>query len=69
LHFLNQLRDRKVTTRIGFNKVLKIIDDDKAMNKIIDDDKAMKETADFELNTEIWNNDTPNDDSSTDVLL
>ena len=61
LHFLNQLRDRKVTTRRGFNKVL----------KIIDYDKAMKESADFEFNTssEIWNNDTPNDNSSIDVLV
>ena len=56
LHFLNQLRDRKITTRRGFNKVL----------KIIDYDKAMKESANFEFNTssEIWNN-----DSSTDVLV
>ena len=41
LHFLNQLRDRKITTRRGFNKVL----------KIIDYDKAMKESANFEFNT------------------
>ena len=56
LHFLNQLRDRKVTTRRGFNKVL----------KIIDNNKTMKELEDFKLNTssEIWNN-----DSSTDVLV
>jgi len=62
LHFLNQLRDRKVTTRRGFNKVL----------KIIDYDKAMKESVDFKLNTssEIWNNDFPNnEDYSTDVLV
>jgi hypothetical protein len=51
LHFLNQLRDRKITTRRGFNKVI----------KIIDYDKAMKESADIKLNTEIWDNDTPND--------
>jgi hypothetical protein len=56
LHFLNQLRDRKVTTRRGFNKIL----------KIFDVDKAMKESADFKLNTtsDIWDN-----DSSTDVLV
>ena len=59
LHFLNQLRDRKVTTRRGFNKVL----------KIVDDDRAMKESEDFKLNTAIWDNDTPNNDSSTDVLV
>ena len=59
LHFLNQLRDRKITTRRGFNKVL----------KIIDYDKAMKESVDIKLNTEIWDNDTPNDDSSIDVLV
>jgi hypothetical protein len=59
LHFLNQLRVRKVTTRIGFNKVI----------KIIDDDKTMKESADYKLNTEIWGDDTPNDDSSIDVLV
>jgi len=58
LYFLNQLRERKVTTRRGFNKILKIIDD-----------KAMKESADFKLITDIWDNDTPNNDSSTDVLL
>ena len=46
LHFLNQLQDRKITTRRGFNKIL----------KIIDNNKAMKESADFKLNTssEIW---------------
>jgi hypothetical protein len=56
LHFLNQLRDGKVTTRRGFNKVL----------KIIDNNNAMEELADFNINTspEIWNN-----DSSTDVLV
>ena len=56
LHFLNELRDRKITTRRGFNKVI----------KIIDYDKAMKESANFEFNTssEIWSN-----DSSTDVLV
>lgn len=56
LHFLNQLRDRKVTTRIGFNKVL----------KIIDNNNLMKESTDFKLNTtsEIWDN-----DASTDVLV
>ena len=59
LHFLNQLRERKITTRRDFNKVL----------KIIDYDKAMKESADFKLNTEIWGNHTPNDDSSIDVLV
>jgi len=62
LHFLNELRDRRITTRVGFKKVL----------KMIDYDKAMKESADFKLNTssEIWNNDTPNnEDSSTDVLV
>ena len=61
LHFLNQLRDRKITTRRGFNKVL----------KIIDYDKAMKESANFKLNitSEIWDNDTPNNDSSTGVLV
>jgi hypothetical protein len=59
LHFLNQLRERKITRRRGFNKIL----------KIIDENKAMKESADFELNTEIWDNDTPNDDSSIDVLV
>jgi hypothetical protein len=59
LHFLNQLRERKVTTRRGFKKVL----------KIFDSNKTMKELEDFKLNTEIWSNDTPNDDSSTDVLV
>ena len=61
LHFLNHLRDRKITTRRGFNKVI----------KIIDNNQTMKELADFKLNTtsEIWDNDTPNDDSSTDVLI
>ena len=56
LHFLNQLRERKVTTRRGFNKVL----------KIIDDDKAMKELAEIRTNTspEVWE-----EDSSTDVLV
>jgi hypothetical protein len=56
LHFLNQLRDRKITTRRGFNKVL----------KMIDDNKAMEELANFEFNTssEIWSN-----DSSTDALV
>jgi hypothetical protein len=29
----------------------------------------MKESADIKLNTEIWDNDTPNDDSSIDVLV
>jgi hypothetical protein len=59
LHFLNQLRERKITTRRGFNKVI----------KIFDSNKTMKELEDFRLNTEIWDNDTPNDDSSTDVLV
>ena len=56
LHFLNHLRDRKITTRRGFNKVL----------KMIDDNMAMEELANFEFNTssEIWSN-----DSSTDVLV
>jgi hypothetical protein len=56
LHFLNHLRDRKITTRVGFNKVL----------KIIDDNKTTEELANFKFNTpsEIWNN-----DSSTDVLV
>ena len=59
LHFLNQLRDRKITTRRGFNKY----------SKIFDYDKAMKESANFKLITDIWHNDTPNDDSSVDVLV
>ena len=56
LHFLNQLRDRKVTRRRGFNKVL----------KIIDDNKAMEELAEIRTNTspEVWE-----EDSSTDVLV
>ena len=43
-------------TRIGFKKVL----------KMIDNNKAMEELANFEFNTssEIWSN-----DSSTDVLV
>jgi hypothetical protein len=61
LNFLDQLRNRKITTRRGFNKVL----------KIFDNNKTMKELVDFKLNTtsEIWDNDTPNDDSSTNVLV
>ena len=59
LHFLNQLRERKITTRRGFNKIL----------KIIDYDKAMKESADFKLIADICDNNTPNDDSSIDVLV
>jgi hypothetical protein len=60
LHFLNQLRDRKVTRRRGFNKVLKIIDDNRTMEALTD----------FKTNTssEIWDDDSPDDDSSTDVL-
>ena len=60
LHFLNQLRDRKITTRIGFKKVL----------KIIDYDKAMKESAHFKLiHRQKFGTTTPNNDSSTDVLV
>jgi hypothetical protein len=56
LHFLNHLRDRRITTRGGFNKVL----------KIIDNNKAMEELANFKIDTtsEIWE-----EDSSTDVLV
>ena len=62
LHFLNNLQDRKITTRRGFNKVL----------RIIDNNQTIKELEDFKLNTtsEIWNNDFPNnEDSSTNVLI
>ena len=46
LHFLNQLRERKITTRRGFNKVL----------KIIDNNKTMKELENFKtsISSEIW---------------
>ena len=49
LRFFNELRDRKITRRTGFNKVL----------KIIDDNKRMEELANFKSDTasEIWNND------------
>ena len=61
LHFLNQLRDRRITTRRGFNKVL----------KIIDDNKVKEDLTDFKTDTtsEIWDDDSPDDDSSTDVLV
>jgi hypothetical protein len=36
LHFLNQLRERKVTTRRGFNKVLKYIDEKNATEELAD---------------------------------
>jgi hypothetical protein len=40
-HFLNHLRDRKITTKRGFNKIL----------KIIDNNKAMEELANFKIDT------------------
>jgi hypothetical protein len=56
LHFLNQLRDRKITRRRGFNKVL----------KIIDNNKTMEELANFKIDTtsEIWNNDSSTEDNA-----
>ena len=61
LHFFNELRDRRITTRRGFNKV----------TKIIDDNKVKEALTDFKTDTssEIWDDDSPDDDSSTDVLL
>ena len=56
LRFFNELRDRKITRRTGFNKVL----------KIIDDNKRMEELANFKSDTasEIWNNDYSTEDNA-----
>ena len=61
LYFLNQLRDRRITTRRGFNKVLRIIDENKAMEALTD--------SNTDTSSEIWDDNSPEDDSSTNVLV